>query len=104
VTDRHVTWTKGGEARVAALGNDSILLRSTAPFPPGSRIEGRLEGEPLATLRVKVHASRLQPEGDFAIEGRLLDATRDLRARLETLVRGTATSVSAAPHQEHKPE
>jgi hypothetical protein len=36
-------------------------------------------------VRVKVHASRLQPEGDFVIEGRLLDVTRSVRARLLAL-------------------
>jgi hypothetical protein len=72
---------------VAAIKGDAIILRSTVPSPPGSRIEGRLEGEPPATVRVKVHASKLQPEGDFVLEGRLLDATRAVRARLEATVR-----------------
>ena len=84
MTAPHVRWAKGGEARVATLAVDAIVLRSTVPSPPGSRIEGRLEGEPPATVRVKVHASKRQPEGDFLIEGRLLDATREVRARLAT--------------------
>jgi hypothetical protein len=70
-----------------ALEADAVVLRSTVPSPPGSRIEGRLEQEPRAPLRVKVHVSRRQPEGDFVIEGRLLDATREVRARLEALSR-----------------
>jgi len=82
VTAPRVRWTKGGEARVATIAADAIVLRSTVPAPPGSRIEGGLEGEPAATVRVKVHASKRQPEGDFLIEGRLLDATREVRARL----------------------
>jgi hypothetical protein len=81
----HVRWAKGGEAWVASLAADAVVLRSTVPSPPGSRIEGALEGEPPATVRVKVHASRLQPEGDFVIEGRLLDVTRAVRARLLVL-------------------
>jgi hypothetical protein len=84
VTAPHVRWAKGGEARVATVAVDAIVLRSTVPSPPGSRIEGLLEGEPPATVRVKVHASKRQPEGDFLIEGRLLDATREVRARLAT--------------------
>jgi hypothetical protein len=84
VTAPHVRWAKGGEARVATIAVDAIVLRSTVPSPPGSRIEGALEGEPPATVRVKVHASKRQPEGDFLIEGRLLDATREVRARLAT--------------------
>ena len=81
----HVRWLRGGEARVASLAADAVVLRSTVPSPPGSRIEGALEGEPPATVRVKVYASRLQPEGDFVIEGRLLDVTRSVRARLLAL-------------------
>ena len=83
----HVRWARGGEARVSAITADAIVLRSTVPSPPGSRIEGRLEGEPPATVRVKIHASKRQPEGDFVLEGRLLDATREVRARLEATVR-----------------
>ena len=82
----HVRWTKGGEARVTSLASDAVVLRSTVPSPPGSRLEGRLEGEPAATVRIKIHASKRQPEGDFILEGRLLDATREVRARLESTV------------------
>jgi hypothetical protein len=67
------------------MAGDAITLRSTIPSPPGSRIEGRLAGDPPATLRVKIHASRRQPEGDFVLEGRVLDVTREVRARLEAL-------------------
>jgi hypothetical protein len=82
VTTPHVRWAKGGEARVASIASDAIALRSTVPAPPGSRLDGHLDGEPPATVRVKVHASKRQAEGDFLIEGRLLDATREVRARL----------------------
>jgi hypothetical protein len=75
-------WSRGGEAQVVRADGDAIVLRSTVPSPPGSRIDGRLEGDPPATIRVKIHASRKQPEGDFLLEGRLLDATRELRTRL----------------------
>ncbi len=85
MTAPHVRWTKGGEARVVTIAADAIALRSTVPSPPGSRIEGQLEGDPPAAVRVKVHASKRQPEGDFVLEGRLLDATREIRARLEAM-------------------
>ncbi len=85
MTAPHVRWAKGGEARVTSLAADAIVLRSTVPSPPGSRIEGQLEGDPPAQVRVKIHASRRQPEGDFVLEGRLLDATREVRARLEAM-------------------
>lgn len=81
----HVVWAKGGAARVVSVAVDAIVLRSTVPAPPGSRVEGRLDGDPPAPVRVKVHASKRQAEGDFVLEGRLLDATRELRARLEAL-------------------
>jgi hypothetical protein len=85
MTAPRVRWAKGGEARVTALAADAIVLRSTVPSPPGSRIEGQLDGVPPAQVRVKIHASKRQPEGDFLLEGRLLDATREVRARLEAM-------------------
>jgi hypothetical protein len=84
----HVTWARGGEARVVSLDAQSIVLRSTVSSPPGSRIEGTVPGEPPAALRVKVHASRRQPEGDFLLEGRPLDLPRETRERLARLMAG----------------
>jgi hypothetical protein len=81
-----VAWTGGGEASVVSCDADSIVLRSTVPSPPGSRIEGELVGLPSARLRVKVHACRRQAEGDFLLQGRPLDMTRDVRMRVEGLV------------------
>jgi hypothetical protein len=83
----HVRWAKEGGARVVSLAADVIVLRSTSPSPPGSRIEGTLEGDRPARVRVKVHTSKLQPEGDFVIEGRVIDATREVRERLERMAR-----------------
>jgi hypothetical protein len=84
VSAPRIVWAKGGEARVVRIEADAVVLRSTVPSPPGSRIEGQIEGEPPAPVRVKIHGSRRQPEGDFVLEGRLLDATRDVRARLSS--------------------
>jgi hypothetical protein len=81
----HVRWSRGGEARVVTIDAQAIVLRSTVPSPPGSRIEGTLVGEPEATLRVKVHGSKKQPEGDFVLEGRPLDLPRETRARIERM-------------------
>jgi hypothetical protein len=93
----HVVWTKGGDARVVSIAVDAIVLASSIPSPPGSRLEGRVVGEPPATVRVKVHGSKRQADGAFVLEGRVLDATREVRARLAALVaadspgdRGTA--------------
>jgi hypothetical protein len=76
-----VRWSTGGEARIVAIGADSISLDSTVPSPPGSRIEGTLAQG--ARVRIKVHASKRQPDGRFAIEGRPLDLSRETRALLE---------------------
>ncbi len=82
-----VAWARGGEARVVAIDDRGIVLRSTVPSPPGSRIEGTLAGEPPASIRVKVHGCRRQPEGDFVLEGRPLDLPRAVRDRLEAALR-----------------
>jgi hypothetical protein len=83
----HLRWTKEGEGRFVSLKDDAVTLRSTISSPPGSRLEGTLEAPP-ARVRVKVHSSKLQPEGDFLLEGRLLDVTREVRARIERLLTG----------------
>ncbi len=74
-----VSWVTGGEATVVSLGPKAIVVRSTVPSPPGSRLEGTLVGEPPAVLKVKVHGCKRQPEGDFEIEGRPIDLTRQVR-------------------------
>jgi hypothetical protein len=81
-----VRWTRGGEARLVSIDARAIVLRSTVPSPPGSRIEGTFESERPKALRVKVHACRRQPEGDFVLEGRPIDLPRESRLHLESLV------------------
>jgi hypothetical protein len=81
-----VLWAKGGEARVVIIGRDAITLDSSVPAPPGSRIDGTLAGDVPTPLRIKIHASRRQPDGRFLLEGRPLDLSREARARLERLV------------------
>ncbi len=61
---------------------DKITLRSTHPSPPGSRIEGAVDGQRRVSLRVKVHLCRKQPDGAFVLEGRALDLTRADREAL----------------------
>jgi hypothetical protein len=36
-------------------------------------------------VRVKIHGSKRRADGLFVLEGRVLDATREVRARLEAL-------------------
>jgi hypothetical protein len=82
-----VAWARGGEATIVAIDDQRIVLRSTVPSPPGSRIEGTLRGDRPAALRVKVHVSKRQPEGDFVLEGRPLDLPRGVRERIEAALR-----------------
>jgi hypothetical protein len=77
----HVRWEKGGEADLIKLEGEAIVLRSSIPSPPGSRLVGALTSAS-GELRVKVHTSRRQPDGGFVLEGRLIDTTRELRLRL----------------------
>jgi hypothetical protein len=98
-----VTWTRGGEARLVSIAADAVVLTSTVPWPPGSRIEGAVvvAGAAAGPLRVKVHASRRQagsasPGGfAFLIEGRPIDLKRDLRVFLEDQLRKPERSEAA---------
>jgi hypothetical protein len=82
--DVRVRWAKGGEARIVSIGADTIVLRSTVPAPPGSRWEGTVEARGAArVLRVKVHTSRREGEGEFLLQGRPLDLAREVRQYLE---------------------
>jgi hypothetical protein len=91
----HVAWVKGGTAAFVSVADDVVTLRSSIPSPPGSRLEGVLlaeggaqeqaEAAP-AKVSVKVHGSKLELDGSFTLKGRLLEATRALRARVAGLV------------------
>ncbi len=85
-----VIWTRGGEARIVSIAADAIVLQSTVPAPPGSRIEGTIGGAAgRIKLRVKVHASKRDGDGDgqFVLQGRPLDLTREARELLAAMVR-----------------
>jgi hypothetical protein len=82
-----ILWARGGEAVVESAAGESVVLRSTVAAPPGARVEAAIDGEPPATLRIKVHACRRRPEGDYRIEGRCIDLTRELRERLNARAR-----------------
>jgi hypothetical protein len=81
-----VAWNAGGEASVVAFDASGIVLRSTVPSPPGSRLEGTLSGDRGAPLRVKIHGCRRQDDGTFELRGRPLDMTREVRQRIEAMV------------------
>ena len=79
----HVTWDKGGDADLLSIDGDAIAVSSSIPSPPGSRLAGRVGA---LEVRVKVHSSKKQEDGRFRIEGRIIDATRDARAALASLL------------------
>jgi len=81
----HIRWAKGGEAHVTRVEGDAIVLRSSIPSPPGSRIDGDILVGNAATVRVKIHVSKRQEDGSFVLEGRLLDVTRETREHLKSL-------------------
>jgi hypothetical protein len=82
----HVIWSKGGSATIVRLEQDRIDLASTIPSAPGSRLDGSVAGGG-GSMRVKV-ARCVRTEGGFAILGRLIDTTRDVRLELEKLAVG----------------
>jgi hypothetical protein len=84
----HLAWAGGGEARLLTATAAAVSLVSTVPWPPGSRPFGTLLDAPAVAVRVKVHVSRREPDGTFRIEGRLLDVSREVRARVEALAAG----------------
>src|SRR5258708_4716650 len=99
----HVVWTNGGEAHVLSIAENAIVLRSTVPAPPGSRLEGTLSIEGFRIpLRIKVHASRRDDKPEirtlerseraddqpFVLRGRPLDLTRETRQRLKAMLVG----------------
>jgi len=86
MSESRIRWPGGAEARIVEVEGDRLVLRSTAACPPGSRIEGALDSAVSVPLRIKILACRRQPEGDFVLHGRLLDATRTDRMELERIV------------------
>ena len=78
-------WVKGGHAEVRRVDKEAIELRSTTSAPPGARLEATLADEPAVTVHLKSHGTKREPDGAFALSGRLLDATRELRDRLAKL-------------------
>jgi hypothetical protein len=83
----HLTWLKGGEADFVSVEGEAVVVRSTVPAPPGARLDGKLNADPSAPVRVKSHGSKKEDDGSFTIKGRLLDATRELRERVASLAK-----------------
>lgn len=81
-----IAWAKGGTATFLGAEGENVTLRSSIPSPPGSRLDATFEAEPKTAVRVKVHGSKKEEDGSFTIKGRLVDATREIRERVHSLV------------------
>ncbi|HQY62983.1 MAG: hypothetical protein IPF92_09410 [Myxococcales bacterium] len=82
----HLAWSRGGFARFVKVSDTALTLSSTVPSPPGSRIDATFVDAPQLGFRVKIHASRRQPDGTFVLEGRPIDLTREVRAHALALM------------------
>ena len=83
-TRLQIAWDGEGSATISALDGESIRLVSSRPFAPGSRPTGTLSGG--FAVRLKVHRSKKTGDAPptFAVEGRLLEARRDLLAEIRS--------------------
>ena len=81
-----IRWAKGGDASIVALDGDRATLDSSLSSPPGSVIEGILVNDG-TTIRIKVRGCKKSDGERFRIDGRILDASRDLRTRLAALLK-----------------
>ena len=77
-----IAWSKGGKASFVSVEGDAVVLRSTIPSPPGSRLEATFVDAPPVVVKIKVHASKREDDGSFTIKGRFVDASRAVRARI----------------------
>jgi hypothetical protein len=75
-----MTLTGGGTARLVGLDGDRVKLLASRAAAPGSRLSAALaDGR---QVRLKVHRS-VRAGDQFTVAGRLIDATRELRAFLQ---------------------
>jgi len=81
-----IKWAKGGDATFVAIDGDRVTVDSSLSSPPGSLIDGTLVNGGDA-IRIKVRGCKKTEGERFRIEGRILDASRDLRTRLAALLK-----------------
>jgi len=89
-----IAWSKGGTAEVLVLSTDRVVLRSSIPSPPGSRITGAVtvQGESVGSLWVKIHGSKRLDENVYELVGRPLDLAKTLRERVCAAIGPTGVS------------
>jgi len=82
-----LVWDGGGTADLVLVDGDRVELVSSRAHAPGSRPKASFDGSPQAsspaTVWMKVHGSHRQPDGLYRVKGRLLNATKELRAALQ---------------------
>lgn len=71
------------EGSVVALEKDRLRLDSSAPVPPGSRVEGTVAGR--IAIRGKVIGAARGADGRYVVTIKLADVTREERALLAKL-------------------
>lgn len=77
--------TVGAEGFCEALEKDRLRLDSSAPVPPGSRVEGMVDGR--VPIRGKViGAARGPSPGRFVVTIKLADVSRTEREHLTELL------------------
>jgi hypothetical protein len=79
----HFTWTKGGEADIVSVDGERIVISSTISSPPGSYLDGVLNGA--GGIRIKVRGCKRDGER-FRIEARILDLSRQLREHISQVL------------------
>jgi hypothetical protein len=81
-----IRWAKGGDANLVAVDGERVTVDSSLSSPPGSLIDGTLLNGGDA-IRIKVRGCKKKDGERFVIEGRILDASRDLKTRLAALLK-----------------
>ncbi len=76
-----IEWESGGRAAVDSASGDAVSVQSSRALPPGTPARGVLtaSGEAHESFVLKVMACRRRDDGQFAIRGRLVSATREVR-------------------------
>ncbi|MFO0658496.1 MAG: hypothetical protein U0165_01485 [Polyangiaceae bacterium] len=77
-----ISWEKSGSADVAAIDGDVVTVHSTLSSPPGSPLRGTVGPDPRVAMVLKVRGCRLLESGLYAITGKLVSPTNELRTRL----------------------
>jgi hypothetical protein len=72
---------RGGDANIVKLDGELVTIDSSVASAPGSRLDGSTDDG--RSVRLKVYRCVRQGER-FAIEGRFIDLTRELRLSLSS--------------------